>query len=147
LVLALATAGAITATVQSSVAHASTVGGPITRAEVMKRAQYWYSIRLRPSLNHYDLHRNDLEDDGDGHRYGQDCSGFVSMAWHLPPSGGGPSTADLDRYATRISKGDLKPGDILLKPKVGDRSGHVVLFESWRSDRTHDEAQFRRFQP
>jgi len=45
----------------------------------------------------------------DGYR--QDCSGFVSMAWNL---GTNEWTGSLDKFATKITKDELLPGDMLL---------------------------------
>jgi hypothetical protein len=45
------------------------------------------------------------------------------MAWQL---GSSQTTSTLANYATKISKSDLKAGDILLNG--GD---HVLIFSSW----------------
>jgi hypothetical protein len=69
----------------------------------------------------------------DGYR--QDCSGFVSMAWNLP---GNEWTGSLGRYADRIPKEDLQPGDMLLfhNPASPQRGSHVTIFGGW-TDYTH----------
>jgi hypothetical protein len=66
--------------VDAGAAHASSVGGSITRSEVIARAQYW----LDRGDTWYSLDQADAISDGTGGAYRPDCSGFVSMAWHLP---------------------------------------------------------------
>jgi hypothetical protein len=56
--------------------------------------------------------------------YREDCSGYVSMAWGL--SQPGYVTSTLPQVSHPISKGQLKPGDIIL-----NRAEHVVLFGGW----------------
>ena len=120
-----------------SLTHAeadSTVGGQITRSETLTRARDWFN--RKPQLT-YDNSRaaGTLVSDIDGaHKYGTDCSGYVSMAWHLKPgSYGGLNTGSLPSVSTAIDRGDLKPGDLL--DDVPD--GHAVLFEAWESDHVH----------
>src|SRR5262245_53344488 len=85
-------------TLNISVSQAESVmGGTITRSEVLARAQYWVDIGVK-----YNLTRQSgtLQPDREGgHRYGPDCSGLVSMAWHLEPgSFGGLNTGGLQRF-------------------------------------------------
>jgi VCBS repeat protein len=110
----------------------SAVGGQVTQTEVLARARNWYD--RRNSLR-YDNSRRHLATDVDGaHRYGQDCSGFVSMAWHLKPGGsGGPNTRTLPNYARTIARQELQPGDLL----DDVRDGHAILFEAWERDHVH----------
>jgi hypothetical protein len=54
--------------------------------------------------------------------YRQDCSGYVSMAWGLSAS---LTTYSLPTVAHQISKDQLRPGDIMLRP------GHTLLFDGW----------------
>jgi cell wall-associated NlpC family hydrolase len=60
--------------------------------------------------------------------YRRDCSGYVSMALGL--SRPGLDTIQLAAQSTPISKADLQPGDLMIKPAAGG-AGHVVLFERW----------------
>lgn len=60
----------------------------------------------------------------DGYR--QDCSGMVSMAWKSSTSGGGHTTYNMQNICTKISRSELKKGDVLLKP-----SEHVLMFDHW----------------
>lgn len=72
--------------------------------------------------------------------YRNDCSGFVSFAWNLrdPRVPKGADTTMLgSTFAVPITKEQLLPGDILLKPKAG-AFGHVVLFEAW-ANQEHTE--------
>jgi hypothetical protein len=90
------------------------VGGSITRAEVLDRAQGWISRRVIYSQVFYT----------DGYR--QDCSGYVSMVWKL---GASPNTTGLvtSRYTFSIAKSALLAGDMLSMP------GHVAIFVRWES--------------
>ncbi|WP_323096607.1 peptidoglycan-binding domain-containing protein [Intrasporangium sp. YIM S08009] len=101
----------------------STVGGTISRTEVLARAKYWTDRRVPYSMNRY-------TGDPQGRQYRTDCSGFVSMAWHLSSA---LSTVTLPSVSHRITKGELRPGDVLLKggPGSAGASGHVVLFRGW----------------
>ncbi|MEU9849830.1 peptidoglycan-binding protein [Streptomyces sp. NPDC047985] len=95
-----------------------------TRAAIINRAKKWVSAQVPYSMSRY-WH--------DGYR--QDCSGFVSMAWNLP---GNEWTGSLARYATRIARKDLQPGDILLfhNPSDPNKGSHVTIFGGW-TDYTH----------
>lgn len=99
---------------------------PTTRAEILRRASTWIAAEVPYSMRDYW---------SDGYR--QDCSGFVSMAWKLP---GNEWTGSLDRFAQRISKELLEPGDMLLfhNPKDPQKGSHVVIFGGW-TDHAHTE--------
>ncbi|MBD0420712.1 peptidoglycan-binding protein [Streptomyces sp. TRM S81-3] len=90
-----------------------------TREEIIDRAGKWVTEKVPYSTSAY-------RPDG----YRQDCSGFVSMAWKLPRN---EWTGTLGRYADRISKEELEPGDILLFHNPADpwRGSHVVIFGGW----------------
>ncbi|WP_163508909.1 hypothetical protein [Fodinicola acaciae] len=101
-------------------------GKYITRAEVIARAENWFARNVP-----YSQSATATDPDG-AHTYRTDCSGFVSMAWHLAKTGlGSPTTVSLPEYATKISKANLKPGDIL-----DDPGHHTVLFAGW-ADSAH----------
>ncbi|MEV7447142.1 FG-GAP-like repeat-containing protein [Streptomyces sp. NPDC091204] len=103
----------------------SGVAGSITRSEVIDRAKSWVAAGVPYSMTSY-------RSDANG-RYRTDCSGFVSMAWHLASSSAnnyGETTGTLLDFTSSISKESLKPGDILLNPNSG-ASGHVVIFNGW----------------
>lgn len=95
-----------------------------TRADIIRRAKEWVSAEVPYSMSAYWY---------DGYR--QDCSGFVSMAWNLA---GNEWTGSLHQYGTRITKGELQPGDILLfhNPTDPEKGSHVVIFGGW-TDYTH----------
>jgi SH3 domain-containing protein len=90
----------------------SAVGGPISRAEVMNRSLPWIQRHIMYSQARYT----------DGYR--QDCSGYVSLSWHLQ---GSPNSTALrsSRYTTIIPRSALQPGDALGHP------GHIALFVRW----------------
>lgn len=91
----------------------------ITRADIVERARNWVTRKVPYGVTSYW---------SDGYR--QDCSGYVSMAWRLP---GNEWTGSLGKYAERITKDELQPGDMLLFHNAADPYGgsHVVLFGGW----------------
>ncbi|MFF0474163.1 peptidoglycan-binding protein [Streptomyces sp. NPDC004284] len=95
-----------------------------TRAEIINRAKTWVSAQVPYSMEKYW---------SDGYR--QDCSGYISMAWNLS---GNEWTGSLDRFAVRIDRTELQPGDILLfhNPDDPTRGSHVTIFGGW-TDYTH----------
>jgi hypothetical protein len=97
---------------------ASTIGGSITRSEVLARAKDWYVRDVAYSQDAYALDVNRTAS------YRTDCSGFVSMAWHLTTS---KTTSNLSDVATTISKSALRPGDAL-----NDAGEHAVVFIGWK---------------
>ncbi|WP_435824148.1 FG-GAP repeat domain-containing protein [Actinoplanes missouriensis] len=118
------TAGTVVAGAQPAAA-AGELGGTITRAEVLARAKYWYDR----GDTWYSQDQSKAISDGDGHSYRPDCSGFVSMAWHLKKKSDGWdfNTGDFadTSLKTNIALKSLKPGDAILK------SGHIELFAKW----------------
>ncbi|GAA4830317.1 hypothetical protein [Kitasatospora terrestris] len=133
LAAAITASGAIaTTTFTATAAHAaSSVGGQITRSEVIARAQYWYGQNLI-----YD--QGGSAPDSSGTMYRTDCGGYVDMAWHLAGGSNGPNTDGLVAYSTEIARSDLKPGDIL------DSPAHVVLFDHW-DDSNHTTFSYYSF--
>ncbi|MER7828269.1 hypothetical protein ABTX85_37620 [Streptomyces sp. NPDC096097] len=102
----------------SAAAATADSAGPISRSTVIARAKTWVDAQVPYSQSSY----------RDGYR--TDCSGLVSMAWNL---GTNAWTGDLDTYADRISKNELRKGDMLLFHNAANpvSGSHVVLFESW----------------
>ncbi|MFE7593005.1 peptidoglycan-binding protein, partial [Kitasatospora sp. NPDC057512] len=92
---------------------------PLTRAQIIQRAQTWVDQGVPYSMSRYW---------SDGYR--QDCSGFVSMAWGL---GSSQTTWTLPDFAERIGKNDLQPGDILIynNPANPQAGSHVTIFGGW----------------
>ncbi|MGW1771614.1 peptidoglycan-binding protein [Streptomyces sp. NPDC002104] len=96
------------------------------RTTIINRAKLWLNAQVPYSMEEYW---------SDGYR--QDCSGFVSMAWNL---GTNEWTGSLDKFATRITKEELLPGDMLLfhNPADPNKGSHVVIFGGWVDEtRTH----------
>ncbi|MEU2231181.1 peptidoglycan-binding protein [Streptomyces vietnamensis] len=95
-----------------------------TRAEIINRAKTWVAAQVPYSMEKYW---------SDGYR--QDCSGYISMAWNLSSN---EWTGSLDRFAVRIDRTELQPGDILLfhNPANPTRGSHVTIFGGW-TDYTH----------
>ncbi|MGH3748584.1 MAG: hypothetical protein ACRDT8_14440, partial [Micromonosporaceae bacterium] len=97
------------------------IGGSIKRSQVIKRARNWVRRDIQYSQS------GTARDSDRHHRYRRDCSGFISMAWHLKRTGmSAPWTGTLDNYSTRKRKSRLKRGDILL-----DQGNHAVIFHKW----------------
>jgi hypothetical protein len=84
----------------------------ITRAEVLARAHSWVAKRVI-----YSQHRS-----YGGYR--RDCSGFVSMAWHLRRS---YTSRSIRAVARRVPLSKLRPGDAVHTP------GHVAIFVRWKN--------------
>ncbi|MFF8836571.1 peptidoglycan-binding protein [Streptomyces sp. NPDC015130] len=95
-----------------------------TRAEIINRAKLWVTAQVPYSMERYW---------SDGYR--QDCSGYISMAWNLRSN---EWTGSLDRFAEKIDRTELQPGDILLfhNPANPTRGSHVTIFGGW-TDYTH----------
>ncbi len=99
---------------------ASSIGGTISRSEINKRAQYWISRGVMYSQTNYTY------DLGHTKNYRQDCSGFVTMAWH---ASGDHYTGNMLDISHKITLGQLQPGDAMLRLN----EGHTALFEGWTS--------------
>ncbi|MEU6709255.1 peptidoglycan-binding protein [Streptomyces wuyuanensis] len=107
--------------------HGAPIPGPagtaglrkMARADIMNRAKRWVNAKVPYSMSRYWA---------DGYR--QDCSGYVSMAWHLP---GNEWTGSLAQFGTRIERKDLQPGDILLFHNLSNpaKGSHVTIFGGW----------------
>ncbi|MGW3404897.1 hypothetical protein [Streptomyces zhihengii] len=109
-----------------STAYASSVGGAISRAEILNRAEWW--IDTYGAI--YSQDQADAKASVTGEKYRPDCSGFVSMAWRLPKDGGWDrNTRSLTSYGDTagVPLDDLKPGDAILDSV----DGHVALFHKW----------------
>ncbi|BFV60875.1 hypothetical protein KCMC57_up59790 [Kitasatospora sp. CMC57] len=104
-------------------AHAAGPDEPLGRAEVMERSWSWIAEQVPYSWT--GCHENQYG------CYRPDCSGFVSMAWHLGTS---LTTWDLWNVTRDIPADDLQPGDALLKD--ADGTDHVALFLHW-ADAAH----------
>lgn len=89
----------------------------VTRSEALAAAKRWAAVPVPYNMQ------------GTREGYRRDCSGMVSMAWKLGKPG--LTTTTLPNVSVRISKNDLKPGDILNKKPSGGPYGHVVMFEKW----------------
>ncbi|MFE6775477.1 hypothetical protein [Streptomyces sp. NPDC057702] len=109
-------------TATTRTAALSSAAGPITRSEVLERARYWYDRRSNIPYNQGATYK-----DSSGRAYRTDCSGYVSMAWHMSYSADTRALADAETRP--ISRGDLRPGDIL-----NSYYDHVILFEKWDND-------------
>jgi len=99
---------------------------PIHRSAVIDRAWNWYNRNIQ-------YNKNDTATGPDGtYSWRCDCSGFVSMALKLGPTGRGcPNTTALatETYSFRLLRSSLAAGDFLVDPGV-----HVVLFHKWAND-------------
>lgn len=123
---------------------ASELGGPIERSEALQRMRYWVNEHVPYSKDQSDAYR-----DGDGHKYRPDCSGYVSMGWHLTKKSDGwdRNTSDFHDWSGKSwlsGYGDLTKGDALLS------SSHIVLFDKWTDStrtamRIYQEPTYGRF--
>ncbi|WP_433126426.1 hypothetical protein ACQPWW_27075 [Micromonospora sp. CA-240977] len=113
-------------------ASASEIEGPISRHEVLSRVQDW--VRRGITYTQTGPWVSDL--DGDG-TYRRDCSGLVSMAWHLNTS---YVTGDFEgansRWCTLGSRDDWQPGDAMVRP------GHMELFAFWADRNDHGKGAY-----
>jgi hypothetical protein len=97
----------------------SAIGGPISRSEIISRAQFWVDNQPGP----YDQSGWSPGPGGD-HNYRRDCSGYVDMAWHLNAD---PNTNSLwDNFTVPIDRSDLRAGDIMI-----NYTEHTFLFDRW----------------
>lgn len=112
-------------------AHTSRKGGPISRAEVISRAKYWFDTRHSFTYSMTAYHR---DPDSASDLYRKDCSGLVSMALHLTTSLG---TVTLPSVGVKIARTDMQPGDFtgILGRGTAGPAGHVRLFERWADRR------------
>ncbi|MFE4591281.1 peptidoglycan-binding protein [Streptomyces laurentii] len=114
--------GVIQAATRSSVPSLSP--RTTTRTAILDRAEKWVTAKVPYAMDRYW---------NDGYR--QDCSGYISMVWNLPAN---EWTGSLTRFADRISRADLQPGDILLfhNPASPTSGSHVTIFGGW-TDASH----------
>ncbi|GLW09453.1 hypothetical protein Misp01_45820 [Microtetraspora sp. NBRC 13810] len=108
---------------------ASGVDGEILRSETLTRAQFWVNKNVVYSQSRW-------TGDANGRTYRTDCSGFVSLAWHLSTS---LNTTGFANYGNKTVLGsihDLKPGDAILK------SGHIELFAMWKDPNDHTDGAY-----
>lgn len=114
--------------------HMSEPGDTISRTEVINRAKRW----IDAGGYEYSQDQSKAKPDGDGHTYRPDCSGYVSMAWHLPkmPGGWDRNTVSIAELVQSIGKDDLRPGDAIgnIGPGTGGNAGHILLFAGWAND-------------
>lgn len=100
----------------------SVQGGKISRPEVITRSISWVTQKVPYSQSRWWTDANGT--------YRQDCSGMVSMAWHLSQRTN-YWTGNLATVSYRIPSDSLKPGDILLRPRQ-----HTLIFAGW-ADEAH----------
>ena len=86
----------------AAVKPASSINGSISASEILSRAASWNGTPYSTTTYKYGP-GNDVS-------YRTDCSGYVSMAFHLSSS---LTTVTLPSVVHSISKDDLQPGDIL----------------------------------
>ncbi|MEU7096359.1 FG-GAP repeat domain-containing protein [Kitasatospora aureofaciens] len=130
LVAAAAAASLFTAAPQAQAT--SSMGGQITRSEVLARAQYWVD-------NHVPYNQGGYAPDPQGSTYREDCSGYVSMAWHLNSS---LVTSTLPSVSTHENFSDLKSGDIL-----DYTAEHTFLFANWTNQSNGDFTYYAESNP
>ncbi|OXM67333.1 hypothetical protein, partial [Amycolatopsis vastitatis] len=123
-VVNVVSAPAAVAAVSTALAAAGSVAdAPISRSEVMTRSQSWIDEQVPYSQS--GTHDNQYGS------YRPDCSGYVSMAWHL---GFARYTGNLPDVMHNIARSELKPGDALFRRDASVQ--HVALFVRW-NDAAH----------
>ena len=125
----------------SHVGAASALNGTIARAEVLSRAQNWVDRRITYTQT------GTWASDVDGaHTYRRDCSGLVSMAWHLGSSL--VTNQFLDKARANdgmhvIARDDLMAGDAMVRDKDGfGPDGHIELFSHWVNPANHGQGAY-----
>ncbi|WP_181871402.1 hypothetical protein [Sphaerisporangium album] len=136
--LSFSAAAVTTVTVATPAHAASTADGQITRSEVLSRAQYWVDQGYT-YLNSSDKTTWRTGPVG-SEKYRRDCSGLVSMVWHL--SEGYYDTSVFESWIggriTRLdSFNDLKPGDAVLRVNFKGLSDHIEVFAGWKNNADH----------
>jgi hypothetical protein len=134
--LLVAVAAAISSPARPAAAASST-GGVIYRSEVIQRAQYWVN-------QGYTYNTNASKPDPQGKSYRTDCSGLVSMAWHLSAN---YNTAQFDdtsgSHPWRAVAGGLDgllPGDAMVRND--GTAGHMELFVAWVDPNHHGSGAY-----
>ncbi|MFF5202601.1 FG-GAP repeat domain-containing protein [Micromonospora parva] len=129
--LSLAVIGA-NALLTISPAEASSINGPITRTEMLDRAQNWVDRDIT-----YTQTGTWAKDVDGSHTYRRDCSGLVSMAWHLSQSYVTDQFQGSNAMWTTLgSINDFQPGDAMV------RSGHIELFAFWKDKNDHSKGAY-----
>jgi hypothetical protein len=119
----------------------------ITRKSVVDRGARWIAAETPYSQSRYATVAGSLvptsASSPSTKGYRTDCSGFVSMCLDLRTGQDKPksyNTATLDDILVPIAKEDLRPGDVILRPKdlkIDGKTvpyGHAVLFVDWADD-------------
>jgi hypothetical protein len=122
-------------------AHASTVNGPISRTEVLDRAQNWVDKGYT-----YTQTGTHVPGPDGGQTYRRDCSGLVSMAWHLSTSlitNEFLGKAQNGNTMHVIARDDLRPGDAMVRDSDGSGpDGHMELFAFWKNQGDHGQGAY-----
>jgi len=97
----------------------SSLGGSLTRTQILQRAVDW----VNAEVPYNDSTAQGWSDSTVGGPYREDCSGFVSMAWGLTSS---LTSQTLPSVATVIPTSQLQPGDAL-----DYTAEHALIFDQW----------------
>ncbi|SBT45836.1 FG-GAP repeat domain-containing protein [Micromonospora auratinigra] len=128
--------GALTgALVGVTPAEASVLNGPITRTEIVDRAQNWVDRGFK-YLSDSDRSTWASDAENPDHLYRRDCSGLVSMAWHLGRSYVTDEFMLSNSLWTTIAKDDMRAGDAVV------RDGHMEMFVRWKSATDHSQGAY-----
>ncbi|MER7894561.1 hypothetical protein ABTX15_32825, partial [Micromonospora sp. NPDC094482] len=135
LAIALGVAAGITSavTIGGPAAAASSVGGYISRSEILERAQYWVDEGITYTQT------GPWANDGTGKTYRRDCSGLVSMAWHLGTSYVTDDFQQISSHPWSLVPGGIDgflPGDAMVK------DGHMELFAKWVNASDHRQGAY-----
>ncbi|SNS28358.1 Repeat domain-containing protein, partial [Streptosporangium subroseum] len=134
----LASLSILTITNASGAYADSAVDGQITQSEVIARAWDW--VNRRPYIK-YDSSGRTSYPDAAGKQYRPDCSGAVSMAWHVGTSYNTSTLPSAPKVrliaADPSSSTDLRTGDLLNVVNGPNGEHHAVLFDQWEADHVH----------
>ncbi len=133
----------VTSVASPQPALAANAGGLIPKSIVKWRADWW--LANYGAIYSQSQANAKFGPDGD-EKYRPDCSGFVSMAWHLPKLSNGSdlSTGNfwhrsgtfangvaVSSVLSHVAISSLQPGDAIVRHTDDPWDGHIRLFDGW----------------
>jgi hypothetical protein len=124
-------------TTVSTVSPDSSVGGTISKTEILTRMKDWYTRKIGYNTN------AEAWDVGHTREYRRDCSGFADMALHLSsdPNTNGIASSGSFTHVKNMNadnRGGFTPKTIQTGDVFDDTTdGHAFVFASWAKDGKH----------